>query len=96
MVGFVYVGPVGDGGWTYSHDLGRQEMAKLPFVKKTQIIESVPEGADAVRVITSLAQKDTTLSLPQALDTWTQHWMWQRNLKMLYLCTVQVIKLPQM
>jgi len=37
MVGFVYVGPVGDGGWTYSHDLGRKEMAKLPFVKKTQL-----------------------------------------------------------
>jgi basic membrane protein A len=61
MVGFVYVGPVGDGGWTYSHDLGRQEMAKLPFVKKTQIIESVPEGADAVRVITNLAQKGYNL-----------------------------------
>lgn len=34
-VGFVYVGPVGDGGWTYAHDLGRQQMAKLPFVKNT-------------------------------------------------------------
>ncbi|MGB9731170.1 MULTISPECIES: BMP family ABC transporter substrate-binding protein [Calditerrivibrio] len=60
-VGFVYVGPVGDGGWTYAHDLGRQEMAKLPFVKKTQYIESVPEGADATRVITNLAQKGYNL-----------------------------------
>jgi len=60
-VGFVYVGPVGDGGWTYAHDLGRQELAKLPFVKKTQYIESVPEGADATRVITNLAQKGYNL-----------------------------------
>ncbi len=60
-VAFVYVGPVGDGGWTYAHDLGRQELAKLPFVKKTQYIESVPEGADATRVITNLAQKGYNL-----------------------------------
>ncbi|MCX8085205.1 MAG: BMP family ABC transporter substrate-binding protein [Calditerrivibrio sp.] len=60
-VGFVYVGPVGDGGWTYAHDMGRKELEKLPFVKKTQIIESVPEGADATRVITNLAKKGYNL-----------------------------------
>lgn len=60
-VGFVYVGPVGDGGWTYAHDLGRKELEKLPFVKETRYIESVPEGADATRVITNLAQKGYNL-----------------------------------
>ena len=42
--GFIYVGPVGDAGWTYSHDQGRQEMEALPFVKPSTFIESVPEG----------------------------------------------------
>lgn len=55
-VGFIYVGPVGDGGWTFAHDLGRKELEKLPYVKKTTYVESVPEGADAMRVIMKLAQ----------------------------------------
>ncbi len=58
---FVYVGPVGDGGWTYAHDQGRIEMEKLPFVKKTTFIESVPEGAEATRVIMGLANKGYNL-----------------------------------
>jgi basic membrane protein A len=55
--GFVYVGPVGDAGWTYSHDQGRLEMEKLPFVEKSTYIESVPEGADATRIINGLAAR---------------------------------------
>ncbi|MCD8552708.1 BMP family ABC transporter substrate-binding protein [Seleniivibrio sp.] len=58
---FVYVGPVGDGGWTFAHDLGRQMMAKLPYVKDVTFIESVPEGAESTRIITSLAQKGYNL-----------------------------------
>lgn len=59
--GFIYVGPVGDGGWTYAHDQGRIMMEKLPFVKKSTYVESVPEGSDAARVITSLAKKGHNL-----------------------------------
>jgi len=58
---FVYVGPVGDGGWTFAHDQGRAEMDALSFVKKTTFIESVPEGADATRVIMGLANKGYNL-----------------------------------
>lgn len=55
-VGFVYVGPVGDFGWTYSHDLGRREMeANLQNQVRTTFVESVSEGADAERVIRQLA-----------------------------------------
>ncbi|MEH1932321.1 MAG: BMP family ABC transporter substrate-binding protein [Nostoc sp.] len=55
-VGFVYVGPVGDFGWTYSHDLGRREMeANLQGKVKTTFVENVNEGADAQRVIRQLA-----------------------------------------
>ncbi len=55
-VGFVYIGPVGDYGWTYAHDQGRKYLEKtLPWVKTTYV-ESVAEGADAERVITELAR----------------------------------------
>ena len=55
-VGFVYVGPVGDHGWTYRHDIGRQAVeAKFGEGVETTFVESVPEGADAERVIRKLA-----------------------------------------
>jgi len=56
-VAFVYVGPVGDGGWTYAHDQARRQIEKeFPNVT-TSFLESVPEGADAERVITQFAQR---------------------------------------
>jgi simple sugar transport system substrate-binding protein len=56
-VGFVYVGPVGDHGWSYEHDLGRKEMEQHFAGKvETTYVENVPEGADAERVITQLAK----------------------------------------
>lgn len=55
-VGFVYVGPVGDHGWTYRHDLGRQAIeAEFGDKVTTTFVESVAEGADAERVIRKLA-----------------------------------------
>ena len=55
-VGFIYVGPVGDGGWTYEHDQGRKAVEEA-FGDKVETVyqESVPEGADAVRAITQMA-----------------------------------------
>ncbi len=55
-VGFVYVGPVGDGGWTYEHDQGRLAV-EAEFGDKVETVyqENVPEGADAERVITQMA-----------------------------------------
>ncbi len=56
-VAFMYVGPVGDAGWTFEHDRGRKYLQeKLPWVETTYV-ESVPEGADAERVLTELAEK---------------------------------------
>jgi len=55
-VAFVYVGPVGDAGWTYAHDMGRRHIEKVfGDLIETKYIESVPEGAESERVIRSLA-----------------------------------------
>jgi basic membrane protein A and related proteins len=53
---FVYVGPVGDHGWTYRHDVGRLDVeAALGDKVTTTFVESVSEGPDAERVIRQLA-----------------------------------------
>jgi basic membrane protein A len=54
-VGFVYVSPVGDAGYSYAHDLGRQAVAKMDGVK-TSYVESVSEGPDSQRVIQKMAR----------------------------------------
>ncbi len=55
-VGFIYVGPIGDGGWSYQHDQGRLAIEEKYGDKiETSYIESVPEGADAERALTQLA-----------------------------------------
>lgn len=55
-VGFVYVGPVGDFGWTYQHDAGRKAVEEaFGDQVETSFVESVSEGSDAERVIRELA-----------------------------------------
>ena len=55
-VGFVYVSPVGQAGWTFQHDQARQEMQRaLGDQVATRFVEAVPEGADAERVMRDLA-----------------------------------------
>lgn len=57
-VAFVYIGPPGDGGWTFEHDQGRKAMEKALGDKvKATFVENVPETADAERVFEDLAQK---------------------------------------
>jgi simple sugar transport system substrate-binding protein len=55
---WIYVGPVGDAGWSFAHDQGRKAVeAKFGDAIKTTFVEKVPEGADAERVIRDLAQQ---------------------------------------
>ena len=55
---WVYVGPVGEAGWTFAHDLGRKAVeAEYGDKLKTTFVEKVPEGPDAERVIRDLAQQ---------------------------------------
>ncbi len=56
-MGFVYVAPVGDAGWSYMHDLARRELEKNPDNKVTYV-ENVREGADAERAILNMARKN--------------------------------------
>lgn len=61
-VAFAYIGPVGDGGWTFAHDQARKRLqAALGNQIETTIVESVPEGADAERVLRDLASQGNTL-----------------------------------
>ena len=53
---WVYIGPVGDAGWTFAHDQGRKAVeAEFGDKVKTTFVEKVPESADAERVIRDLA-----------------------------------------
>jgi basic membrane protein A and related proteins len=55
-VGFIYLGPVGDFGWTYQHDAARKEaVAKYGDAIKTTYVENVPEGPDSEKVLADLA-----------------------------------------
>src|SRR5215813_4854978 len=56
-VGFIYLGPVGDMGWTYQHEVGRKGLVKdLGDKIETTYLENVPEGPDAERSIEQLVR----------------------------------------
>ena len=55
-VGFVYVSPVGDAGWSMAHDEARKALDTLPGVT-TSFVEGIAEGPDSERVIQTMARK---------------------------------------
>jgi simple sugar transport system substrate-binding protein len=61
-IAFAYIGPVGDGGWTFAHDNGRKALEKEFGDKiKTTFVENVPVSADAERVIRDMAGQGNKL-----------------------------------
>lgn len=61
-IGFAYVGPVGDGGWSFAHDNGRKALeAEFGDRIVTSFVENVPESADAERVIRDMAGQGNKL-----------------------------------
>ena len=61
-VAWVYIGPVGDAGWTFAHDQGRKAVeAEFGDKVKTTFVEKVPESADAERVLRDLASQGNKL-----------------------------------
>ena len=63
-VGFVFVGPVGDGGWTYEHNQGRLAVEEeFGDQVETVFVENVAEGPDSERVMTQMALNGADLIL---------------------------------
>ncbi|WFF82718.1 BMP family ABC transporter substrate-binding protein [Delftia tsuruhatensis] len=61
-IGFMYVSPIGDGGWTFQHELGRKAIQeKFGGKVETSFVESVPESADAERVMRDMAGQGNKL-----------------------------------
>jgi len=61
-IAFAYVGPVGDGGWTFAHDNGRKAVEAAYGDKVvTSFVEKVPESADAERVLRDMAGQGNKL-----------------------------------
>jgi basic membrane protein A len=61
-IAFAYVGPVGDGGWTFAHDNARKALEQeLGDKIQTSFVEMVPEGADAERVFRDMASQGNKL-----------------------------------
>jgi len=61
-IGFAYVGPVGDAGWTFAHDKARKAVEAAFGAKvSTSFVENVPEAADAERVIRDMVSQGAKL-----------------------------------
>jgi basic membrane protein A len=56
QIGFIYVSPIGDAGWSYAHHKANLKLKELPWIK-TSYVEAVPEGADSERVLRNMARK---------------------------------------
>ena len=67
-VGFIYVGPIGDFGWSYQHDVARKALDKALGDKvETIYVENVPEGPDAERAIEGLVRSGCEADLHHLL-----------------------------
>lgn len=61
-IAFLYVSPIGDGGWTYQHELGRRTLQeKFGDQIETSFVENVPEGADSERVMRDMVGQGNKL-----------------------------------
>ena len=73
-VGFIYVGPIGDHGWTYRHDIGRQQVEAAYGDKvETVFVESVPEGPDAERVMRNMAKDGADIIFATSFEIGRAH-----------------------
>lgn len=59
LVAFIYVGPVGDAGWSWAHDQGRKKMLSIcrDIVERADFVESVPDTQEAIPVIERFAKE---------------------------------------
>ena len=72
-VGFVYLGSIGDWGWTWSHEQGRKAMVNaLKGQVVADYVENVKEDASAIPIMKDLAQQGTSSSSRPPTATWTR------------------------
>ena len=82
-VGYIYIGPVGDSGWTYAHDMGRQYLVKkLGNEVQTFYKENVPEGAEAASTIRSLINIGCNVIFATSFGYMDVFWMLLNNTQM--------------
>lgn len=60
VMGFIYVGPIGDGGWTYAQNQGREYLEKETGIK-TIYRESVPEGPEVIEVAKNMIDQGANI-----------------------------------
>lgn len=60
VMGFIYVGPIGDGGWTYAQNVGREYVEEQTGIK-TIYRESVPEGPEVIEVAKNMIDQGATI-----------------------------------
>jgi hypothetical protein len=81
-IAFAYVGPVGDGGWTFAHDNARKALeAEFGDKIKTSFTENVSESADAERNFRDMSAKATNSFLAPPLATWNLCSKWLLTLR---------------
>src|SRR6266446_326187 len=81
-IGFVYLGPIGDLGWTYQHEVGRRAVvAAFGDRIETTYLENVPEGPDAERSIEQLARTGHQLIFAPRSAIWTRSSRSRRNIR---------------
>ena len=88
---FVYIGPTGDHGWTYSHDQGRKALEADAKIQTT-FVENVPETADAERVFRDLAQKGYKVIFGTSFGYMNQMQRWRAPSPTPCSCTLPVTR----
>ncbi len=67
-VGFVYVGPVGDGGWNYAHNQGKLEIEELPFIENIYYRENATDTESTLIAIEELVKEGAQLIFTTSYD----------------------------
>ena len=79
---FVYFTNPGDHGWTYAHEVARQNVQAFRKKVETTFVENVVEGPDSVRVIRELAKQGNDVIFTLLLATWTIRSRWLKSFQM--------------
>ena len=69
-VGFIYISPIGEGGWSYAHDQARKFLSSLPGRDDLVCWKAYPKGRTPMRIIQNMARKHYDIILRPVSATW--------------------------